>query len=359
MQGRLTFKNSSDPAPEKDNSRAEISLIELAHLALRKRYLLAIATLSVMTLVAVGLFLIPNKFQSTASILPSGQTDKLGALKELAGLGNLAAMSEENSSQLFPSILRSNQVKDPLLKKDFVFEDGGETKRMTLPEYFDDDDPDRLRKALDKLTDINMDKKTGVIRLGVETEYPAFSQAILKEMLAELENFNLHKRRSQAKNRENYLAREMAVRETELKEAERKLEEFQAVNRDWDVSSDPELLRILMQMKRDIEIKSKTYIFLREQYEIAKLEVQKDLPVVVLLDEPTLPTQKSGPHRLVMILLAGVMTFVISFLGLFLADSLRKNRDEEQREAINNFRDDFLQAFPVVNRVINGLTKKI
>lgn len=359
MQGRLTFKNSSDQAPEKDNSRAEISIIELAHLALRKRYLLAIATFSVMMLAAIGLFLIPNKFQSTASILPSGQTDKLGALKELAGLGSLAAMNEENSSQLFPSILRSNQVKDPLLKKEFIFDDDGETKRMTLPEYFDDDDPDRLRKALDKITDINMDKKTGVIRLGVETEYPAFSQAILKEMLAELENFNLHKRRSQAKDRENYLAREMTVRETELKDAERKLEEFQSVNRDWDVSSDPELLRILMQMKRDIEIKSKTYIFLREQYEIAKLEVQKDLPVVVLLDEPTLPTQKSGPHRLVMILLAGVMNFVITFIGLFLADSLRKNKDQEQREAINNLRDDFLRAFPVVNRVRARLSRSV
>jgi uncharacterized protein involved in exopolysaccharide biosynthesis len=235
-------------------------------------------------------------------------------------------MNEENSSQLFPSILRSNQVKDPLLKKEFKFEDDGEAMILTFPEYLGDDNPDRLRKALDEITEINMDKKTGVIRLAVETEYPAFSQAVLKEMIAELENFNLYKRHSQAKNRERYLAREMAVREQELKEAETKLEEFQAVNRDWEMSSDPELLRIMMQMKRDIEIKSKAYLFLREQYEIAKLEVQKDLPVVVLLDEPSLPTQKSSPHRVVMILFAGIIAFVLTFLGVFAADSVRRRR---------------------------------
>ena len=114
---------------------------------------------------------VPNTYLSTATILPSGQIDKMSELKSLAGLSGLVT-NDENSSALFPVILKSRLIKDALLKKEFVANQKADKKVITLPEYFDEDNPDVLYTQLAEITSMNVSKKDGVIRLGVETRYP-------------------------------------------------------------------------------------------------------------------------------------------------------------------------------------------
>ena len=65
--------------------------------------------------------------------------------------------------------------------------------------------------------------------------------------------------------------------------------------------------------KRNIEINSQTYLLLREQYEMARLTAQKDVPIVRILDMPSLPTLKSSPRRTIIIILSGMVAFILSF----------------------------------------------
>jgi len=146
---------------------------------------------------------------------------------------------------------------------------------------------------LDGITNIDLNKKTGVIKISVKTRYPGLSQALLNNILAELENFNMYKRHSSAKESVRYLERELANMEKELKMAEDSLEAFQMANRNWYNTTNPGLLKILSRLKQDVEVKLKTYIFLRSQYETVRLDVQKDIPVVRILDTPSLPVLKS------------------------------------------------------------------
>jgi len=335
-----------------DQYDLRVGLLYITRLLIRNIRWIAGIVFSVMVLTAVVIFLTPNKYTSRASILPTGNQDNLSALKMLSGLGLGSLDIGENSSALFPDILESNRIQDAILSGTYTFEHNGEKIATTLKDYFDVGRPERLRAALGAITRIETDKKTGVIHLGVETKYPEFSQKILQQTLAELENYNLNVRSSQAKESERYLAREMKLRAAELEASEERLEEFQKANQDWYVSTDPEILITLSRLKRDIEINSTTYSLLREQYELARLNAQKDVPIVQILDTPSLPTLKSSPRRVITIILAGMVAFILSFGFFIVVNAFKKSGEDTGVDSFNTLGDDLARAFPVVNRLL-------
>jgi tyrosine-protein kinase Etk/Wzc len=301
-----------------------INLLDVVKMLLRKKRLIFGAVIITMVIASIVLLLTPDRYTSYASILPTGKGNNLSGLKELVGLGIGTGGADENSSYLFPAILGSNYVRNALIRKEYSFTHKSKQKTITLQQYFGEDNPDLLRRAVRNLIMVEMDDATGVIVLSVETTYPEFSRAVLKQALIELENFNIHKRSSSARENVRYLERELAVKEKELGEAEDRLEEYQKSNRNWAGTSDPTLLKTLSRLQQDITIKLNTYTYLRGQYETARLEEQKDIPIVRVLDEPSLPTTKSGPFRKKNVLLSGIIAFLIACFILIIYDRLTK-----------------------------------
>lgn len=305
----------------------------------------------VMILALVIVLIMPNHYRSDASILPTGKQDNLSTLKMLAGFSGGGMDMDENSSALFPEVLVSNQVRDAIILHQYAVDFGDGPEKMTLEKYFDLEKPERLRDALDELTQIRSDDETGIIYISVTTKDPKFSQQILRQTLAELENYNLNIRRSNAKESELYLERELRNQAEILAESETALEDFQKANRDWYASSDPEILMNLGRLKRDIEINSQTYLLLREQYEMARLTAQKDVPIVRILDQPSLPTLKSSPRRSIIIILSGMIAFILTFGFIVVSDTFKRASDQATQESFGTLSDDLAKAFPVVNRL--------
>ncbi|MBD3217919.1 MAG: hypothetical protein GF310_06530 [candidate division Zixibacteria bacterium] len=346
-----------DSEEQAENSRGReflrINLFELAVLFLKNKKWIVGTAVAVMILAGIILFLTPNKYSSHARILPSGKGDRLSALQELAQMNGLTNM-DENSSELFPVILRSRHIRNAVLDKEYPLND----KNINLRDYFDTRDPDRLLASLAKITSVSMDKKSGVIDVSVETTSSRLSQAVLQAYITELENYNIHKRRSQAKQASKYLEKQLVEIEKELKEAEDKLEKFQNSNRGWAASSNPEILKMLARFQRDIEIKTKTYLTLRQEYELAKLNAQKDIPVVRVLDQPSLPTVKSGPRRLSAIILAGFAAFMTAYIVVIVLNALKRAGSGPDRESFKELREDFKKEFPRVNQIIEKTREK-
>ena len=334
-----------------------IKIFEVARLFLLKRCVIAGITVSVMLLTAGYMLLKPSLYESKATILPSGTTDRMAELKSLAGLGGLTA-TDENSSELFPSIIRSHLVMDAALNRTYVWSAGDRTYSMKPAEYFDTDDPDELRAELAAITNIHRDRKTGVITVRMRTEYPQLSQQMLHTCLTGLEDFNLTKRRSQGKVNAAYLARQLEDKKTKLQEAETRLEQFRRVNRDWAVTSDPEILTELARMQRDVEIRSRTYLFLNQEYEVAKLDAQKDIPIVRILDQPSLPTKKVAPKRALTVAVATVMAFILSLMVVIIGEVFRRMKDGPEQDSYRAFRSDFSHTFPRANRVLARLERE-
>lgn len=292
------------------------------------RYLICCAFIC-MIIAGTILYFVPNKYCSQASILPSGKGDNLSLLQGLTGLTGLTGLgseNNENSSALYPKILNSRQIKKAVFNYRYSFGDPIQTG-VTLKEYFGTTIDEHLLRKLDNITSIDLDKSTGLITISVETEYPELSHAILQRYLAELEDYNLYRRKSSARERVNYLKRESVERETELKQAEDDLEQYQMANRNWNMTSDPEILSNLNRKKREILAKSETYLFLVNQYDLAKLEAQKDIPIVRILDNPSLPLVKSGPQRLMITLLFGLVGMIAIALFLLIISTFRNSRE--------------------------------
>ncbi len=363
-QGKITYKTKSDSGLDRHNSclavdgdkGMEINIFDLASLFLnRKKWIVSIVGI-VTILTVIIVMQLPEMYRSTASILPSGPQDKIAVLKSIAGFSNISS-KYENSSELFPDILGSQLILGRVSQKRFEFNAGSLKMNMRLADYFGVSNPELLKQALANITRISADKKTGIIHISVETKYPGLSQAIVGEYLSELDYFNLHRNKSKAKENAEYLARQLAGSERELNLAEKKLEEFQKANRDWYKSTHPEIATMISRLKRDIEIKKQKYVYLSQEHQIANLDVQKDMPIVRILDAPSLPLLKSGPKRR----LITILSFMVSLMGVLLAivtiEYLKTKSVGSEKESYENFCEE-LRTIPLVNRVFEKNIEK-
>ena len=89
-----------------------------------------------------------------------------------------------------------------------------------------------------------------------------------------------------------------------------------------------------LQLKRDVEIQNAIYQFVRQEYEKARFEEEKESPLVVVLDRAVPPDFRSRPRRTVMVALAGGLSLMVSVLLAFLFEALR-GLDEENRSKLD------------------------
>jgi uncharacterized protein involved in exopolysaccharide biosynthesis len=307
-----------------------MNVIELVHALVQRRRFIIAVTLAVMLLTAAVSLLIPSAYRSRASILPAGSSDEWMQVKKLTGLLPDAAVNE-NSSELFPEVLRSYAIRDAVLEADYHFAEDGKPQTVRLAEYFDQDNPDDLRKSLAAITDISVAKQTGVIELAVETRYPGLSQAVVSEYLKQLEHYNLHTRASRAKQYATYLERESESARLELEAAEDKLSEFQSANREWASTTNPDLSKELNRLQRDVTLETAKFSFLRQELESAQLDVQKDTPILRILDQPTLPTRRASPRRTLITCSLGIIAFLFSVAAVIAKESLDQSKANAQR----------------------------
>lgn len=330
-----------------DNSqKSEIDLFEISRLIVRRRRLIVLICGLVVAATTVYLLFQPNQYTSKAIILPSGSSGNYSSLKAMVGLASGIGATDDNSSALFPVIINSDLVANGVLAKPYQFKVEGQMEETTLAEYFNLNDPDKLRMALRGATTVNTDARTGEIVVAVETSYPTLSQAVLTEYLAQLESFNLHKRRSRAKENQTYLENQVAAASGQLVTAESELEVFRQANANWSTTASPKIITQSARLQREVDLRSRAYLLLQEQYEMAKFEAQKDVPIVRTLDQPSLPTQKSGPFRRNLIIMSAVVSFGLVVLMLFIIDLARQAVSGKNRAGYDQLRSDLTQAFP-------------
>ncbi len=353
MSNRMTIRRPGDQ-PE---TGSKINVFELARVLLHRKRIIVGTVAASMLITATIMLIISNKYTSTATILPSGQQDKMADLKSLAGLAGAGATGE-NSSELFPVILESQTVRNAVLAGEYEFEHDSRSRSIRLKDYFGLDNPDELMSALAEITSVSQDRNTGVIRIGIETEFPGLSQAVLREYIHELESFNLHKRRSQASERADYLKRELAQHKEALASIEDSLAAFQSSNRDWMSSTDPSLAIEIARLEREVQARTQTYMYLMKEYEVAKLDARKDVPIVQILDKPSLPATKSAPKRSMIVLLVGSMAFILVIFSILVVEALTRTGQTAEQESFHSLKQEFTQEFPRINRLVKRVSEK-
>ena len=74
----------------------------------------------------------------------------------------------------------------------------------------------------------------------------------------------------------------------------------------------PNLEIELLRLKREVEIQSKLYAFLTQQYEESKIQEARDTPTIQILDDASTPIKRFKPKRTIMVIGYSLIAFVLS-----------------------------------------------
>jgi uncharacterized protein involved in exopolysaccharide biosynthesis len=196
----------------------------------------------------------------------------------------------------------------------------------------------RVERAVNKLADIvHADelKPINAVEITVSTRWPSVSLAFARQLVDEVNRFNLKTRKSQAAAERQFVEARAAEAERALRDAENHLQVFLQENRIINPSSESAFQRDRMQ--RDVSRLTQVFTSLVQGLEDARIREVRDTPVITVIAEPelaALPQSRGTIARSVLGAFAG------AFVGLLLAlfgqswIRLRRQTNTESREFV-------------------------
>ncbi|MDD2890924.1 MAG: Wzz/FepE/Etk N-terminal domain-containing protein [bacterium] len=338
--------------------------------------------------------IIPEKYTSTASLLPplSG-TEMLGNIgTSMLGLGSISGLTGNTPSDLFAAILKSKPVMDGVIKDGQLMK---VYKTRTMKGTY---------SILSKSTIISVTPE-GIILLSVTGNTPELAKLMTDSYIKNLDLINKNLLMSIGKRNRIFIEKRLEEVKNKLKLTEDSLCEFQGINktislqdelqpilvaiadikakiisdeitlamlRDYATEENPEVVRInselkelnvklhkmeyekdgshfgigfsvplnnlptvsleLLRLTRDIKIQEKVLGLLTEQYELAKSQEIKDSPTINILEHPTIPERKSYPKRSVIIIIAFMLSLFTAVFFAFCLNWINNLSETEQTE---------------------------
>lgn len=306
---------SSEVILESVNEENAIDIFELLGAVWVKRKLI-ILIIGISTLMSIGISLIlQESFLATTVILP--ETDKsklssLGGLSDLASLAGVNVGGDGSLVKLYPTILKSEAVLKNVINNKYQTREF--SKLVNLIEYWEIDAKtpelqyEIALKYLREELQVSMDNKTSVITMTISMPEPQFAADILNRVASELDQFIRNKRTTGAGEQRKFVEGRLIEVKQDLTNSENSLKEFREKNR--QVLS-PQLLLEQERLIRDVQINATIYTELRKQFEIAKIEEVKNVPVINIMDPARAPAKRDEPKRTVIVL----TVFFLSILG--------------------------------------------
>jgi tyrosine-protein kinase Etk/Wzc len=319
---------------ESQRNPQEINLLDYLFVLWKWKRFIFINLIAAAILISGVTLLMPNRYKSTARLLPP--KDRGGALPSglsqlardfLPSLGNLARLGSSQDSYNYLAILQSYTAMDSLIKKfnlaevyDITPRTSVEKTTKAIEDYLEfkieDDgtitimvwDTDRQRAAdmasylVDLLNQIS-------IRLGTKeaTDNRLFVE---KRYLKVLDDLKL------AEDSLKWLQRKYGIYSLQEALSGKGLSSFVPLNKVPEVTMD------YIRLYRDLEIQNKLLQFALPLYEQAKVDEQKTIPVVLVLDKPVPGERKDTPKRMLIVGASSVLVLILLAMIVFFVEAL-------------------------------------
>lgn len=285
----------------------------------------------VLTLACLYALLATPFYQATTKIVYQSAAKSSGNLAALASLAGVPMGSGgDDASAYLADIVKSGDLMALLLDRKWrVSEALPDTVTPVLLETLwkfesDTTKPNwqaRKRDGLLKhLTEggyvtFVQDKKSGVITLTTEFEDPRVAYDVSIFLFQELNNTLVNKMSFKASGNRKFIEGRLEEVKEDLRHSENNLKTYRDRNR---LRLDPGDALEDSRLQREVLINQEVMIQLQKQYEMAKIEEAKDLPVLDIIDSPRMAVEKSKPQRKKVALLglvAGLFLGVLAALG--------------------------------------------
>lgn len=251
-------------------------------------------------------------YTSSATFAPeltSASLSQYAAIAQQFGI-TLPSSTGDESLDYYVSLLHSRTILEGISYAEYEVPQDGDTLRGELPDLYGVKGKDQnkvrlkvLRLAADLLT-IEPNADAGTITVSVTSRWPELSRQILKELLEQMNNFNLHTRQSKARAQREFLQQRTAVARSELDSAEGVMQAFLERNRAYTGS--PQLTFEADRLQRRVDLQRQMVTSLSEAYEEARLAEVKSTPIITVIDGSSGPNEEHNP-----VVVFGALGFIL------------------------------------------------
>jgi uncharacterized protein involved in exopolysaccharide biosynthesis len=257
-------------------------------------------------------FLIPPTYQAVTTVIPAIAPDKFtgmaGLTASLEDFGIQTGAKGGNSPMMYPEIVKSRRVLEQVLFR--AYPAGPERRPARVIDLIQsgENGPKRVELAVKQLkrrVDATLDRRTGVLTIRVRAHQPEVAAGIANSLDTLLQDFAIYSFTSQAGENRKFVEGRVAEVRGELNQAEENLRGFR--ERNLRIGNAPGLLLEEGRLNRSVREQEEVYLTLRRQYELAKIEERRDVPVINVLDSAVVPSFRISPRRAIM----GILGLVI------------------------------------------------
>ena len=364
---------------------------------LRHRRKILVVTLASAVIAVVAVLLMPNMYTAKTSILPPQQNESsanvlVGQVGILSGL-SATDLGLKNPSDIFIGILKSCSVQDALINQFDLrrvywvqaYQDARKKlsqrseilaeKEGLISISVSDRDPhraadianayvDQLRalnqrlavseaaqrrlfyeqKLADERADLaqaelslkQAEDKTGLIQPDAQSRALIDAVASTRAQVGTKE-VQLQAMRTYATPNNPDLKRaeeELAGLRGQLAQLERSTGKLGNGNPEIPTRRLPEVQLDYVRRARDLKYHEALYEFLGKQLEAARIDEAKAAVVVQVVDKAMVPERKSGPHRILIVLLTATVAFLLSCLWVFVREALRRKQQDPHEKGL-------------------------
>jgi uncharacterized protein involved in exopolysaccharide biosynthesis len=153
----------------------------------------------------------------------------------------------------------------------------------------------------------------------VRARQPQVAAGIANSLDTLLQDFAIYSFTSQAGENRQFVEGRLTEVRTELNQAEEILRDFR--ERNLRIGNAPRLLLEEGRLSRAVREHEEVYLTLRRQYELAKIEERRDVPVINVLDAAVVPSFRISPRRAIMAILGLVIGGTLGVANVLLRRS--------------------------------------
>jgi uncharacterized protein involved in exopolysaccharide biosynthesis len=373
----------------------EINLLDYWRVLMKRKWQILLLTFLATALAIGASIIMPKKYKAEATLMPitssnsgggglAAMASQIGSIPGMGALGDLGKLGGGKTKELV-NILKSTTLTEKIINRfdllKVIFAKQYDPKTNTFFEGFPkflkpvpvmEDGVNAFKK---KYTEIEEDKKTGLVKIAVTMKNPELAAKVTNTMIVELQEFIEANSLTTAKRNRIFIEEQLVKIKTKLLEAGKELNQFYGDNKissvvpqlDVDVGSYQMVPKPFEEFREDFgaldkqqkdveaakesarvrgvpgqvylqfltlnrELLGKTFALLTQQYEFAKIEEAKEDLAFQVIDKAEVKVRPSSPKLILNIAVGFVGGFFIAVFIAFFREYIEKMKEKEAKK---------------------------
>lgn len=311
----------------------EISLIDLFAVLLHYKWLIIITTVAAM-IFAVTISVISLKLPAEKSFLPNEYTPKAlllindttggGVSSSMSSLASLAGinLSSSGGGISYSSLATYLAGTDSFL--DSIVDEFNLINKWKIEKHVRTES----RKVLKKKLVASFDEDSGVFSISFTDIDPNFACEVVEYAVSYMEKRFRELGVDKNEIKKENLEKNITSTYSEIERLRSQIMNLETEAQGYSGFNIPSITMETTRIEMEINAQTEVYKQMKTQYELLKVEMQSETPILQVLEHTSVPDQKSGPSRGTLCI---IITFAAAFISVFLAFLLN---------ALKNIRND-------------------